>query len=413
MRDFTPVVVFKDPEVIIPYARNAKTHPKEQILKIAAQIDGVGFTQPILIDKDGVVIAGHGRRLAAIELGMKSVPVIVVDHLSEDEVMAVRIADNKLAESDWDVSLLAFDLGTLERREFDLTLTGMNTDAIAEAMKSLNVPDPSDPSNGGTDDEDDVPPPPLTIHSREGDIWQCGNHRVMCGDSMDESDVGFLMANRKADMVFTDPPYGYEYESNFQEKHEGLLNDDKIQDFTPIAAKFMRDNSAIFVCGSHQTIHQWRPLIDAHFKYKNLIVWKKNNWSMGDLTGAFAGQHELILFAHKGRVEIRGERSRDVWEFDRDPPTDHPTQKPVRLVAFAIEKTTDQNDLVLDLFGGSGSTLIAAEQLGRVSYTMELAPRYVDVILERWARLTGKDPVRSDGRLWSDLRSNGPNQDDN
>jgi DNA modification methylase len=212
----------------------------------------------------------------------------------------------------------------------------------------------------------------------------------MCGDSTSVDAVDKLMQGQKADMVFTDPPYGYSYVSNYQDKHEMLLNDDVMLDFFPVAYASMNDNGAIFVCGSHQTIHYWRPMVEAHFSYKNLIVWKKNNWSMGDLSGAFAGQHELIIFAHKGRIELRGERSRDVWEFDRDPPKHHPTQKPVDLIKFAATKTTDEGDIVLDLFGGSGSTLIACEKTGRSCRMMELDPKYCDVIVKRWEEFTGQ-----------------------
>lgn len=230
-----------------------------------------------------------------------------------------------------------------------------------------------------------------------GDVYQLGPHRLMCGDSLDSAQVATLMDSFKADALFTDPPYGYMYESNHQSKHEMLANDDKILDFFPCATEATADNAAIFVFGSHQTVHKWRPLIDKYFEYKNLIVWKKNNWSMGDLSGSFAGQHELIIFAHKGRVELRGERSRDVWEFDRDPPTNHPTQKPVELVSFAIEKTTDDGDSVLDLFGGSGSTLIACESTGRRCFMMELAPQFCDVIVERYCRHAGNRRIDLNG----------------
>ena len=159
------------------------------------------------------------------------------------------------------------------------------------------------------------------------------------------------------------------------------LNEVPTIDFMPILFSTTKDNAAIYICGSHQNIHLWRVLVDNHFNYKNLIVWKKNNWSMGDLKGAYAGQHELIIFAHKGNVKLRGERHRDIWEFDRDPPKDHPTQKPVEMVEFALTNTSDTGNIILDLFGGSGSTLIACEKTNRQCFMMELSPQYCDVII--------------------------------
>jgi DNA modification methylase len=234
-----------------------------------------------------------------------------------------------------------------------------------------------------------------------------GKHRLLCGDSTSIDAVERMMDGSGADVIFTDPPYGYKFESNYYKDgnpHGMLKNDDTLLDFLPNAYACAKDNSALFVCASHQTAHKWRDLIDQYFTYKNLIVWKKNNWSMGDLEGAFAGQHELIFFAHKGRVSLRGERSRDVWEFDREPPKDHPTQKPVELVAFALEKTSDIGATVADFFGGSGSTLIACEKTNRKARLMELDPKYCDVILQRWADFTGKDPVHENGTKFSELK---------
>jgi DNA modification methylase len=323
---------------------------------------------------------------------MTEVPVVIASGWSQAQKSAYVIADNKLAlNAGWDNELLALELAELDGLGFDVELTGFSDeeiDALLDDQEAEQLPPGAD--------EDATPEPPAQPVTVLGDVWLLGKHRVMCGDSTRISDVEKLMAGKKADMVFTDPPYGYKYESNYQTKHEMLLNDDKLLDFMPAAYALMAENSAIFVCGSHQTIHRWRPLVDEHFSYKNLIVWKKNNWSMGDLTGAFAGQHELIIFAHKGRVELRGERSRDVWEFDRDPPKHHPTQKPVDLVEFAMQKVTDKGAKVLDLFGGSGSTLIACEKTNRQARLMELDPRYCDVIVKRWQEFTGKQATHAE-----------------
>jgi DNA modification methylase len=287
-------------------------------------------------------------------------------------------ADNAIALwADLDLSAINESLGNLGP-DFDIDLLGIANFKI-------------DVAENGLTDEDAVPEPPVEPKTKLGDVYQLGSHRLMCGDSTSIDAVDKLMDGDKADMVFTDPPYGYQYESNHQKKHKMLENDDKILDFLPNAFSAMTNNSSIFVCGSHQTICEWKPLLERHFDYKNLIVWKKNNWSMGDLKGSFAGQHELILYGTKGRVELIGERSRDVWEFDRDPPKDHPTQKPTALIEFAISKVTAAGMIVLDFFGGSGSTLIACQKTGRKCFMMELDPRYCDVIVRRWEEFTGKN----------------------
>lgn len=367
-----------DPKILKPNPKNRNDHPPDQVDRLAEIIKYQGWRHPIIADKSNVVWAGHGRLLAAKKLKEKKVPVSYQDFISPEQAYAFLVSDNAIASwSELDLSGINSDLGDLGP-DFDIDLLGLKD-------FELVIGDTLDPQC----DEDHVPEH-VEPRTQLGDIYQLGRHRLMCGDSTSIDAVEKLMDGQKADMVFTDPPYGYQYESNHQDKHKMLKNDDQILDFLPCTYAAMADNSSIYLCGSHQTAHQWRPLIDQHFTYKNLIVWKKNNWSMGDLSGAFAGQHELIFFAHKGRVELRGERSRDVWEFDRDPPKDHPTQKPTSLVEFAIEKVSDQRDNVLDLFGGSGSTLIACEKTNRNCFMMELDPHYCDVITSRWEKYTGK-----------------------
>jgi DNA modification methylase len=238
-----------------------------------------------------------------------------------------------------------------------------------------------------------------------GDVWLLGNHRLMCGDSTSIDAVEKLMDGDKADVLFTDPPYGYKYQSNHQDKHEMLMNDDVMLDFMPAAYSVMLDNSCAYICGSFQSISKWIDYISQSLSYKNLIVWKKNNWSMGDLKGAFAGQHELIIFAHKGRVGLIGKRVPDVWAFDRVPPKLHPTQKPIEMIEYALSKV--KSGYVLDLFGGSGSTLIACEKTNRNAYLMELDEKYVDVIIKRWQDFTGKQSIHEEtGKTFEEL-SNG------
>lgn len=366
---------------LIPYVNNARTHSDEQVLQICSSIKEFGFTNPVLIDGENGIIAGHGRLMAAKKLGMEEVPTIELSHLSEAQRKAYILADNKLAlNSGWDNDLLAIEFAELGALGFDLELTGFTLDEI-DALTPEEIPP-------GLTDEDAVPELPIEPVTKLGDVWLCGKHRVMCGDSTSIDAVDKLMDGNKADMVFTDPPYGYKYESNHQDRHQMLMNDDVMLDFAPVINSVMFDDSSIYVCGSFQTISKWIDYISINFKYKNLIVWQKNNWSMGDLKGAFAGQHELIIFAHKGRVELIGKRDPDIWRFDRQAPDVHPTQKPVELIEYAMSKVKSGG--VLDVFGGSGSTMIACEKTNRINYSMELDPKYCDVIVKRWQDFTGQ-----------------------
>lgn len=359
--------------------KNRNKHPEEQIAELARHYEVHGMRTPIIVsNQSGQIVAGDGRFQAALKAKMKEVPVTYQDFETPEREFAFGVADNGLSFwSELDLIGINDDLKDMPS-DFNLADLG---------LKDFKVID-TEVLEPGCDE--DAVPEHVEPKTKPGDLYKLGNHRLLCGDSTNIQHVEKLMDGEKAHVVFTDPPYGYKYESNHQSKHSVLMNDDKILDFMPCASAVMDDNSCIFVFGSHQTIHKWRPLIDQHFTYKNLIVWKKNNWSMGDLTGAFAGQHELILFAHKGRVELMGERSRDVWEFKRDPPENHPTQKPIELIEFAITKTSSRGDTVLDLFGGSGSTTIAAEKSGRKSNLMELDPKYCDVIVARWEKYTGQ-----------------------
>jgi DNA modification methylase len=381
---------------LIPYARNSRTHSDQQVGQIAASIKEWGWTVPVLIDPDGVLIAGHGRILAAQKLGIADVPCMVADEWSDAQKKAYVIADNKLAlNAGWDDEMLKVELGELGELDFDLLLTGFDEDELSAFL--------DEPTDGLTD-EDAVPEAPEVPITVEGDVWLLGRHRLMCGDSTSIDAVEKLMDGRKADVLFTDPPYGYKYQSNHQDKHDMLMNDDVMLDFMPAAFSVMFDNSCAYICGSFQSISKWIDYVSQSLDYKNLIVWKKNNWSMGDLKGAYAGQHELIIFAHKGRVELIGKREPDVWSFDRVPPEIHPTQKPIEMVEYALSKV--KSGCVLDLFGGSGSTLIACEKTNRDCRMMELDPKYCDVIIKRWQEFTGQTAtLEANGKTYAELTS--------
>ena len=364
---------------------------------VEKSLERLGAGRSVVVDRKGRIVAGNQTVKAYRKLGKDDIDIVESDgsrlvvvrrtdlDLEEDPLAReLSLADNRTSEISYELDPAV--MAELTKNE-DLDLSWMYSDSEIDEIIAQNSPVEL------LTDEDDVPEPPKVPKAKRGDIYLLGDHRLMCGDSTSAEDVAKLMDGQKADMVFTDPPYGYQYVSNHSSRHKMLKNDDKILDFLPVAKEAMAVNAAIYVCASHQTAHLWRPLIDQHFVYKNLIVWKKNNWSMGDLKGAFAGQHELIFFAHKGKVNLRGERSRDVWEFDRDPPSDHPTQKPVEMVEFAVAKVSDKDDSVLDLFGGSGTTLIACEKIGRKAYLMELDESYVDVICSRYENSTGKKAV--------------------
>jgi DNA modification methylase len=383
-------------ERCIDYARNPRKND-HAVDKVAAAIREFGFRVPIVAKSDGLVVDGHLRLKAAKKLGLKEVPVVLADDMTDAQIKAFRLSVNKVAElAEWDNELLGLEIMDLKDMGFDIDLIGFDADEI-------NALFPEEPTAGLTD-EDAVPEMPEVPVTVEGDVWVLGRHRLMCGDSTSIDAVERLMDGRKADCLFTDPPYGYKYESNHQNKHSVLMNDDKILDFAPVAHAVMCENSSVYICGSFQTIGLWIDYISQTFAYKNLIVWKKNNWSMGDLKGAFAGQHELIIFAHKGRVELIGGRDPDVWSFNREPPKVHPTQKPVDLVEYALSKV--KSGVTLDLFGGSGSTLIACEKTARDCRLMELDPKYCDVIIKRWQDFTGQQAtLEATGQTYDELKA--------
>ncbi len=378
---------------LVPHPKNMNKHSPEQIERLCKIIEYQGFRNPLIVQKGtNLVVAGHGRIMAAKKLNIEKVPVMYQEFESEEQLYAAIVSDNSIASwAELDLSMVNAELENLGP-DLDIDLLGIK-DFVLEPIEKYD-----------SENEDEVPEITHTPITKRGDVWLLGEHRVMCGDSTMIDDVEKLMEGMKADMVFTDPPYGYKYESNYQNKHEMLKNDDTILDFIPNAYSFSSDNSTIYLCTSHQVIDVWKPLIEKSFNYKNMIIWKKNNWSMGDLSGSFAGQHEILLFASKGKNKIIGKRDSDVWSFDRVPPTTHPTMKPVELVEFALSKW--QSGKVLDFFLGSGSTLIACEKTNRKCYGLELDEKYCDVILNRWQNFTEKEAtLESTGETYNSLKA--------
>jgi DNA modification methylase len=390
--------------ILIPYARNSRTHSDAQVQQIASSIKEFGFTNPILIDETNGIIAGHGRLLAAQLLKIKSVPCIRLGYLSESQKRAYVIADNKLAlNAGWDDELLSLELRDLQLNDFDLSLTGFNEDELAKLLVEAVE---------GQTDPDDVPEVQETAITVLGDIWTLGNHRLMCGDSTSIDTVEKLMDGQKANMVFTDPPYGVEYQSNMRiksEKFDVIKNDDKFLDISPIIEMF--SNGWVFVWTSWKVQNKWINLFEDFGYPTNIVIWHKHGGGIGDLKRTFSSDYEVALVWHRG-AELCGKRIGSVWSINKDAALKyiHPTQKPVSLSEEAIDKTTKINSLILDLFGGSGSTLIGAEKTNRKSYLMELDPKYCDLIIRRWQNFTGRKAVHIETEKtfeeMSDERSN-------
>jgi DNA modification methylase len=374
-------------ERLVPYERNARTHSPKQVAQIVASIQEFGFTNPLLVDGADGILAGHGRLAAAKDMGLTEVPVIVLDHLSAEQRRAYILADNKLAlNAGWDDELLRLELGDLQLADFDLSLLGWSEDELAVLMPEVEELPPEDA------DADAVPEPPVDPVTQPGDIWLLGKHRLMCGDSTVITDVERLMDGKKASLVFTDPPYGVEYQSNMRTKSpkfDVLANDDQFLDIAPIVETF--STGWVFIWTSWKVQSKWIELFDGFGYPTNIVIWHKPGGGIGDLKRTFSSDYEVSLVWHRG-AELCGKRIGSVWTINKDGAATyvHPTQKPVALPEEALDKTTNRGALVLDLFGGSGSTLIACEKTGRQARLMELDPRYCDVIVKRWQQFTGK-----------------------
>lgn len=392
-------VVYKPVADLIPYANNSRTHSDEQVTQVAASIKEFGFTNPLLIDEQGGIIAGHGRLMAAKKLGLEQVPTITLVGLTDAQRKAYVIADNKLAlNSGWDEELLSLEIERLKELDFDIDLLGFDEDELADLLPEIEVlPD---------GDEDEVPEPPEDPVSRLGDIWQLGNHRLMCGDSTSIDAVDLLLEGQKAQMVHTDPPYGVSYQSNLRtksEKFDVLKNDDVFLDIAPIIEAC--STGWVFVWTSWKVLTTWIDLFEGFGYPSNQVIWYKGGGGIGDLKKTFASDYETALVWHRG-AELTGKRIGSVWKVDKDGASTylHPTQKPVALAEEAIDKTTKKGYTVLDLFGGSGSTLIACEKTGRVARLMELDEKYVDVIIKRWQTYTGKEAIHIEsGKTYNEL----------
>lgn len=395
---------------LLPYARNARTHSDDQVAQIAASIDEFGFTNPILAGSDGVIVAGHGRLAAAHKLGLEMVPVVVLDHLSPTQRRALVIADNRIAENaGWDDAMLRIEIAALQDDDFDVSLTGFDADALAELMAG-------DESDGeGKTDDDAVPELSETPISRPGDVWVLGGHRLLCGDSTVAESYDRVLDGRPVDMVFTDPPYNVNYANSAKDKMRGkdraILNDnlgDGFYDFllAALTPTIAHCRGGIYMAMSSSELDVLQAAFRAAGgKWSTFIIWAKNTFTLG--RADYQRQYEPILYGWPEGAQRHwcGDRDQgDVWNIKKPQKNDlHPTMKPVELVERAIRNSSRPGNVVLDPFGGSGTTLIAAEKSGRVARLIELDPKYADVIVRRWQEWTGKQATREpDGALFDD-----------
>ena len=370
---------------IKPYENNPRKLSEQAIEKVAMSLKEYGFRQPIVVDKNMVIVAGHTRYRASKKLGLKQVPISVIDNLSEEQINAYRIADNRTAEeSEWDNELLKMEIKELEAKDFKLDLLGFNDEQLNNLLFE---------EKQGLTDEDEVPETPEEPISKLGDIWKLGNHRVMCGDSTFIDNIDLVTKKEKIDMVFTDPPYNIDYQGV---KDKRKIKNDKMDDesFVDFLTSSLLGCETMYVCCSWQYAHLFREaMTKIARKPKAMIIWDKVNPAQH--LDKYFKQHEIIYYYGDfgGQKTLRG----DVWNLKRKKNTLHPTMKPVELITMALEDQKDKKT-VYDGFLGSGSTIIACEKMDRICYGMELDPKYCDVIIKRWENFTGKKAKLENGQ---------------
>lgn len=428
-------------EAIVPYERNAKSHDKKQVQQVAKSIKEFGWAQPLVVDKNKQLIIGHCRLEAAKQLELEEVPVLYMENLNEDQVKALRLADNKLNESPWDLGLVIDELKALDLTGYDINVTGFSTDLLLD-----------------DDAKDDFVPEVTNPTAKLGDIYDLDGHRLMCGDSTSREQVETLMNGQRANMVFTDPPYNVAYEgggsyaNHKTPKRKQILNDEMTKDnFYLFLAAVCRNlnefcDGGVYICMSSSEIDALKRAYEAEGgHWQSFVIWVKNNFTLSradyqhtyepilygwptriknhyfierrdlsnvwedlqELKTTFDGEYTSIKFQGfevrlKGKVEGEVKRKKqrtDIWRYDKPTKsTQHPTMKPVALCLEAIVNSSEVGGIVLDLFGGSGSTLIAAEKAERKCYMNELDPKFVDVIIKRWEEYTGKKAVLISGQ---------------
>ena len=396
---------------LIPYARNSRTHCEAQVAQIAGSIREFGFTNPVLIDAENGIIAGHGRVMAAQKLGLDNVPCIRLSHLTETQKRAYIIADNKLAlNAGWDDEMLALELGELADLDFEMDLIGFSEDELAGLLAETTE---------GETDPDDVPEPPVDPVTVLGDVWILGKHRLLCGDSTSIDDLRKLCGEQDVDMWLTDPPYNVAYEG--KTKDAMTIQNDSMSDGTfrqflvdayTAADAVMKQGAVFYIWHADSEGYNFRGAAhDAGWKVRQCLVWKKQHMVMGRQD--YHWKHEPCLYGWKGgagHLWATDRKQTTILEFDRPSRNgEHPTMKPVALFEYQMLNNTKGGDIVLDSFGGSGTTMIAAEKNGRAARLMELDPKYCDVIIARWQDFTGKQAIHDgSGKAFDELKAAKP-----
>lgn len=401
---------------LLNYERNARTHSDDQVDQLVASIKEFGFTNPVLIDSNNVLIAGHGRTLAAKLCGLKEVPAIRLDNLTPQQIKALRIADNQLAlNAGWDFELLEMELAELESEDFDLNLVGFDSSFLDDILSGvLTADEDADDSEPDTDDE--TPEPPSQPISVLGDLWLLGRHRLLCGDSTSIDAVEKLADGAVVDLLVTDPPYNVAYEGKTEDALT-IQNDDMsdaefrqfLRDVYSAADSVMRPGAAFYILHADSEGYNFRGAAhDVGWQVRQCLIWNKNTMVLGRQD--YHWKHEPCLYGWKdGAAHYWGSDRKQTTVLEFNKPLrngEHPTMKPVDLIEYQVMNSSKRGDVVLDLFGGSGTTLIACENTGRSSLLMELDPKYVDVIVNRWQNLTGKQAVlESTGQTFDELEA--------
>ena len=373
---------------LIPYQNNARTHSKEQINKLRSSLREFGFINPVIIDREYNVIAGHGRIAAAREEGIAQVPCVFVDHLTEAQKKAYILADNRMAlDAGWDENLLRVELEALEEMGYDLGLTGFDNKELAALFPAEEA------KEDDFDVENELQKPTFT---KAGDVWILGRHRLVCGDATDPAVYDVLMDGTKANLIITDPPYNVNYEGSAGKIKNDNMADEKFYEFLLAAfqnmEKVMAPDASIYVFHADtEGLNFRRAFADAGFYLSGCCIWKKQSLVLG--RSPYQWQHKPVLYGWKKNGKHQwytGRKETTIWEFDKPKKnSDHPTMKPIPLLAYPINNSSMANSVVLDPFGGSGSTLIACEQTDRICRTIELDEKFCDVIVNRYIEQVG------------------------
>ena len=395
-------------EDITPYHDNPRVNT-DAINVVKKSLSEFGFQQPLVLDKDNVIIVGHTRFAAAKELGFENVPCYVADNLSEDKIKAYRIMDNKSAEyASWNYGLLTKEMTDLLEQDYDLTFTGFTDEELSDLGLDINL---DDFEEEGLTDEDASPELVKDPITKLGDIWILGNHRLICGDSTSIDTIDKLMIGNKADLIFTDPPYGISYgggraagssrKGDLVKAHGMIINDDLrggelntlLIDALSNSKMFSKEDAPCYVCLNYKNYVNFQDAFEsAGYSIDNCIVWDKKSIGLG--MSNYRPQHEFIFYC-KGGLWYGSKNQSDIWSMSRGNTAAyvHPTQKPVELIQIALSNSSKKGDIIIDVFGGSGSTIIACESISRRAMVVDLDPKYCDVIIQRWQNYTGKNAV--------------------